>query len=270
MKHIVTLLSAAAALTLAACGSGSSSGPSRTSMTEVASAVTATGDLHVDLYTATRLETGLVPIYVKVTTADGQVVKDATVTVAPWMDMGGGMGHGAPMIGAPERFEDDYYACGVVFPMASMPAMGATPAKQWSLKVTVQRPAAAPVEASFAELHVEDSGRMKSVTDASTGARYLVSLALEDSPKVGLNPVSITVHTKQGTAFAPVDDVDVSLDPQMPSMGHGSPGSVAPTLTRSGEYEGQLSFSMTGEWETTVTLSRSGAVIGSAKFLTAF
>jgi hypothetical protein len=58
----------------------------------------------------------------------------------------------------------------------------------------------------------------------------------------------------------------------MPSMGHGSPGSVAPTLTATpGVYEGQLSFSMAGDWETTMTVSLpSVPVLGAPKFLTTF
>jgi hypothetical protein len=56
----------------------------------------------------------------------------------------------------------------------------------------------------------------------------------------------------------------------MPSMGHGSPGSVDPAHTALGRYAGQLSFSMPGDWETTLTVSRGGAVLGAPKFATRF
>ena len=70
--------------------------------------------------------------------------------------------------------------------------------------------------------------------------------------------------------FAPVDDAAIALDPQMPSMGHGSPGSVSPTLTSLGRYTGKLSFSMPGEWETKITLTRGGQPLGSVTLKTTF
>ena len=47
---------------------------------------------------------------------------------------------------------------------------------------------------------------------------------------IGLNPVVVTLHesTDMGMTFTPVNDAAIALDPQMPSMGHGSPGSVNP------------------------------------------
>jgi hypothetical protein len=46
-------------------------------------------------------------------------------------------------------------------------------------------------------------------------------------------------------------------------MGHGASGSVAPVPTATpGEYRGSLAFSMAGDWETTFTVSRAGAVLG--------
>jgi hypothetical protein len=39
-------------------------------------------------------------------------------------------------------------------------------------------------------------------------------------------------------------------------MGHGSAGNVDTTWTAPGRYEDQLSFSMTGDWQTTVTITK--------------
>jgi hypothetical protein len=128
----------------------------------------------------------------------------------------------------------------------------------------------------FDHLTVADTGRAKSftVTDPATSSttKYLASLNFKAAPKVGLNPIIVTLHRMQDMmTFAPVDDAAFALDPQMPSMGHGSPGSVNPTLTSSGRYEGQLSFSMAGDWETTVTVTtRAGAPLGTVKFMTSF
>jgi hypothetical protein len=90
-------------------------------------------------------------------------------------------------------------------------------------------------------------------------------------PKVGLNPIVFTVHFKQDMmTFPSVDYAEIALDPEMPLMGHGSPGSVNPTLSAPGRYEGQLSFSMAGEWQTTVIVNRAGVTVGAPAFATTF
>jgi hypothetical protein len=91
------------------------------------------------------------------------------------------------------------------------------------------------------------------------------------SPKIGLNPIVFTLHQMQDMmTFVPVNDATLALDPEMPSMGHGSPGSISPILTAPGRYEGSLSFSMAGPWETTVTVTEAAAVLGAPVFTTTF
>lgn len=262
MNRVAPWLFLAAAL---ACGS---SDTERTaSLTSIATASAA--DLTVELLTDTRLETGMTPIYLKVTGASQQLVTDATVTFTPLMAMTGGTTHGAPVLGAPIAGADGLYHCDVVFQMATS-AMGS-----WSATVGVTRPGSPTVEASFPSLPVADSGcaRTFSTTDPETSAvtKYVASLDLEAAPRVGLNPVVVTLHRMQDPmTFVPVDDAAVVLDPQMPSMGHGSPGSVNPTLASPGVYRGELSFSMAGDWETTVTFRRGGVTIGAPMFATTF
>jgi uncharacterized protein YceK len=260
----------ALSLTLAAALAGCGSADSSQTLAQKASVATApAGDLTVELLTDTQLETGMTPIYLRVRNATGQVVTDAAVTFAPMMAMTGGMSHGAPVVGTPTAGADGLYRCDVVFQMATSP-MGS-----WSATVGVARPGSAAVEATFPSLPVADSGcaRTFSHTDPATSAvtKYVASLDFEARPRVGLNPVVVTLHRMQDMmTFAPVDDAAIALDPQMPSMGHGSPGSVSPTLASPGVYRGQLSFSMAGDWETTVTFSRAGGAVGAPKFATTF
>jgi hypothetical protein len=145
----------------------------------------------------------------------------------------------------------------------------------WAIDVGITRPGAAEVTGTFADLPVSDSGRAKvfTYTDPETSAttKYVASLSFHGAPKVGLNPIEVTLHRMDGMmAFSPVTDASIALDPQMPSMGHGSPGSVNPVHTAEGCYEGQLSFSMAGEWETTITFSRDSAILGAPRFVTTF
>jgi hypothetical protein len=194
-------------------------------------------------------------------------VKDATVTMTPIMTMvtsTGNMQHAAPMIPRAGLSDDEYYACDVVF---SMPT---TDMGWWGARVAVERPGAPAVEAMIDHLAVADTGRAKSFK-AADGTKYVVSLNFEAAPVVGLNPIVVTLHRMQDAmTFVAVDDASFTLDPQMPSMGHGSPGSVSPTRASAGRYEGKLSFSMTGEWETTVAVSTAAGPLGTVQFKTSF
>jgi hypothetical protein len=89
--------------------------------------------------------------------------------------------------------------------------------------------------------------------------------------QVGLNPIVFTLHQMQDMmTFVSVDDATLALDPEMPSLGHGAPGSIAPTFTSPGRYQGSLSFSMAGPWEITVTVSEAAAFLGAPVFTTTF
>lgn len=254
-------LSVVAIVSLAACGGSSTPAAQRTSI-----AVAQAGDLRVELLTETRLEVGMTPLYVKVTTASGAAVSDATITMAPLMRMGDGKAHAAPMIVSSELWDGSLYGCAVVFSMPSS-AMDF-----WDMKVTVQRPSAAPVDALFQNLTVADTGRAKSFVSTDGAAqKYLVSLNFTEPPAVGVNPVVVTLHRMVDMmTFVPVDDAAIALEPQMPSMSHGSSGSVNPTLTSLGRYSGKLSFNMPGEWETKITVTRGGQPLGSVTIKTTF
>jgi hypothetical protein len=258
-------LALAAASLLAACASGGTPAPEPLGVVATASAE----DLTVDLLAERRLETGLSRVAIAVRTTSGARVTDAGVTFVPVMEMDGGYRHGAPVLAPPAADADGLHTCGVVFQMPSV-AGGA-----WTARVAVSRPGLATVEVRFASLPVAESGRARTFTqvDPVTAevASYVASLDLEAAPRVGLNPVAFTLHRMiDPLTFAPVDDATVALDPQMPSMGHGSPGSVDPTLASPGLYRGQLSLSMAGAWETTVTVRRAGAVAGTPTFALAF
>jgi hypothetical protein len=250
-------MSLAALVLVAACGSDPQPPTGKVSVTSATVAPYA-----VELLTDTKLETGLTPIYLRITSG-GQAVNDATVTFAPMMAMTGGTGHGAPVLAPPSLDNGGFYRCDVVFPMAS--ATDGT----WSATIGITRGGAAAVQVPLASLPVADTGRSASFSGGSN--KYLLSLNLTQAPKVGLNPIVVTLHTKEGMDFMPVSDATFTLDPEMPSMGHGASGSVSPTATSiTGRYEGKLSLSMAGTWEATVSASRGGAVVGSARFTIQF
>jgi hypothetical protein len=269
MKPCTTIQSITAVALLIACSNSNNSNNSPAANTKVSLGTAEAGDMTVELLTDTKLETGLTPVYIKIVGVDGKSVTDANVSFFPLMSMSTGMSHTCPVLGKPVLAQGDLFHVDVVFQMAT------TDVDTWNATVGVNDTDADANDAVFPKLMVTDSGRAQvfTYTDPATSVatRYVSSLNFTNAPKVGLNPVIFTLHTRQDMmTFPEVDNVTIELDPQMPSMGHGSPGSVNPTSTSLGRYEGQLSFSMAGSWETTVTVSRGGVTLGTPKFTTTF
>jgi hypothetical protein len=250
---------------VSACGSISSKAPTaaKTSLGQ-----TTVGGLSAELFTDNQLQTGLSPLYLKISDGGALVITDATLTVTPQMTMSGGMQHGAPVLGDPSVDGSGLYHVDVVFQMAS------SATDIWTLSVGIARAGNAVGQAQFDALTVVDSGRASAFAYTPTGGTetdYVASFNLTSAAKVGLNPVVVTLHqTQDMMLFAPVDDATLVLDPEMPSMGHGAPGSVNPTLSSSGRYNGQVAFSMAGTWQTTVTVSEAGQTLGTPKFTITF
>ena len=271
MKPVASSLTIVSLVLLAACSNNSnnsnnsSTGKSKTSLGSAMA-----GETKIELLTDAKLETGLTPIYIKVTGTDGNAVTDANLTFLPVMSMSTGKKHSCPVLGNPAIGADDLYRVDVVFQMAS------SDMDTWDATVGLGESDAEANQATFPKLDVTDSGRAQvlSYTDPATSAvtKYVSSLNFVSPPQVGLNPVIFTLHTPQPDmmSFTAVDDATIALDPQMPSMGHGSSGSVNPTATTLGRYEGKLSFSMAGTWETTVTVNQAGVTLGTPTFTTTF
>ena len=58
--------------------------------------------------------------------------------------------------------------------------------------------------------------------------------------------------------FPAEDNFSITMTPEMPSMGHGSPNNVNPVLTKNGHYKGKVNFTMTGDWRINLVLNKEG------------
>lgn len=253
MKRIALVL--AAALAVAGCASDPAADAPAVK-TPIATATTSTGGLTVELFSDRALETGMTPIYVKVS-AGGAAVTDADVTFEPMMAMSGGMNHACP-VGKPVIGSDGLYHGYANFIMATS-MMGS-----WSAKVGVTRPGQARVEASFPGLVVTESGRAKSFQhfdpDTLVTTRYMASIRFPSGQAVGQNPLLVTLHRMAGMmSFPAVDDATIHVSSWMGSMNHPGAGDVDPVHVTSGIYQGTVGFQMKGDWETTLVISRPRA-----------
>jgi hypothetical protein len=182
----------------------------------------------------------------------------------PMMDMGS-MQHSAPV-----EFSNDINATtklwegAVVFSMSSM-GMGGWSLNmgfhnhkvdkegEGSISITVSNPAVAVMK-SF-------------IVAADDSTKILMSLLQPMSPQIGLNDFEITLHKMQDMmTFPAVNDYTVQIEPEMPSMGHGSPNNVNPVFTANGHYAGKVNFTMTGFWRVHVKLYKNGVLLDDKQY----
>jgi hypothetical protein len=67
-------------------------------------------------------------------------------------------------------------------------------------------------------------------------------------------------------AFPAVSNCDVTIEPSMPSMGHGSPNNINPVHMADGHYMGSVNFTMDGEWLIEVSVLEGSTEIGAIDF----
>ncbi len=92
--------------------------------------------------------------------------------------------------------------------------------------------------------------------------KYFVSLVEPMKPVVGINECEFTIHYKESMmSFPPAEDLTVEIEPEMPSMDHGSPNNVHPVHTADGHYAGKINFTMTGWWRVHLTIKKGDDVI---------
>jgi len=198
----------------------------------------------VNLYAADSLKSQYTKIYVEVKDVEtDKVISNAIVDIFPVMDMGT-MVHAAPFenpVG--EQAIDGMFEGAVVFIMPG--AMG------WELEINVydfalDREGTATIPVSVG---VPTPTRTHVVTPLDNGNNLVISYLLPTNPKVGVNDFEMTIHERiTGMDFQPVENYSVTINPDMPSMGHGSPNNVNPTHIGNGHYKGKVNFTMTGMW----------------------
>lgn len=202
-----------------------------------------------------QLTTGHTQLFAKVKDATGALLTNATVSFMPMMDMGS-MQHSAPVVQPIYNSATSTYGGAVVFQMSSLGG-------NWTIDVDVNGTAA-----TFDVTVDESATKVVGVYSGTDGVNYVVSLTRPITWEVGMNDLELMVHKKESMMSWPaVDDLDIVLEPEMPSMGHGSPNNVNPVHIAEGYYQGEVNFTMTGDWRLHLQLLRAGVEIHSDAFL---
>lgn len=228
----------------------------------IGTAYTDAGSMLVNLYSADSLYVQYTKLYIEVRdSATNDLVDDAHVELSPTMNMGM-MTHATPFENpASTDAVDGLFPCAVVFIMPG--DMG------WELDVHVHNHhSGVEGEANFPlVVKTPTPTRTVTVTPLNGDEDLVISYVLPTEPIVGINDFELTLHyTESMMSFPARTDYTVSIEPEMPSMGHGSPNNVDPTHVADGHYEGQVNFSMTGLWRINLTIMDGTEVVDSTSY----
>lgn len=90
--------------------------------------------------------------------------------------------------------------------------------------------------------------------DHGTTETFTVTAAFDEAAKVGKNTMTVTVKDAAGAAVA---GATVTVDPQMPAMGHGSIDTPVVTDNGDGTYKADpVTLQMSGKWTITIKASK--------------
>ncbi len=212
------------------------------------------------IYAKQALFTGYNTIYVAMyDSVDGSRLTDGHFHLEAEMDMET-MQHNCPVEGNEDiDATTKLYSTSLVFVMPTV-MMG-----KWYLHVGYHNHKVDLEGEGELEVTVNDANPKRlysSVLVADDSAKVFVSFVLPTTGKVGLNDAEFTVHKKESnTSYPAVNDYTIEMIPTMPSMGHGSPNNVNPTLTSNGHYMGKLNFTMTGLWRIQLKLYKNSVLL---------
>jgi len=225
------------------------------SQIEIATATTSNNEMVVLYADHNSLTNGYENIYVTVKDANNNPMTNATVEYKPMMDMGT-MQHTCPTEQPIFDSSIGKYKGAAVFVMAST-------AGTWTFEVKVN--------GNLAVFNItvdEAPTKVMGMYTGTDGSNYVVSLLRPVTWKVGMNDFEILIHKKESMMSWPaVEDFTVVFDPEMMSMNHGSPNNVSPVHVGNGHYNGDVNFTMTGDWRFHLELSQAGTVIQADAFL---
>lgn len=204
---------------------------------------------------------GYNPLYVTLTdTKSNAEIKNANISLLPIMDMMT-MKHSCPTEQPAYSAPEKAYSGAAAFIMATMGNMG------WTIEITTVISGTTykntiPVTVKATQTGIKLIGMTKNQNDAP----YYVVLINPQKPdqKVGMNDLEVGIYKKNTMMDYPaVDGMNVTVEPTMPSMGHGSPNNVNPVFTTKDHYKGKVNFTMTGDWRLDFTISGDGSTFAN-------
>lgn len=227
-----------------------------TGLTKIGEGTTAEGT-KLEVYGLEKAFAGYNYLFLAVYDKDGKLLKDGKLSLTTLMDMGTKK-HASPVENPTSEKASDkgLYEAQVYFTMPSTSG-------SWKLIVTFVNSANAEEKADVSVTVDEPSNKVYlSFVAKDDSSKIFLAWALSQKPKVGVNDMEIVAFKMQDMMmFPPQTGLTIEIEPEMPSMGHGSPNNVHPVETSGGHYKGKVNFTMSGYWKIHVVVKRSGTII---------
>lgn len=190
----------------------------------------------------------------------GKPVTNADINLTPVMDMGMKT-HSCPFENPVLTSIPGLYEGAIVFTMPSGD-MG-----EWRVELTVEDKDTDRFGDVVFDVDVKSvtPSAIYSFTTEASG-KFFVAIDIPNMPKVGVNDIDVVVYRSSEDNFIPVEDLSIAMEPEMPSMDHGSPNNQNPVYTSKGHYLGKANFTMTGEWRINLDLASEDEEIKSLSF----
>lgn len=207
-----------------------------------------------------QLETGANYLYWKIK-QDGKFIDPQSFSISPIMDMGEMM-HSTPYDQPETAVEDDRYSKNMTVFIMPSGTMGS-----WTINFEFITQTG---EEIFGEIPIEvaSSWKLTSVRDENDKV-YFITWYAPQIPIVGQNDLAFLVHTRESMMnFPAVPDIEMDVYPYM-DMGGGSGHSTTftnPSGTGNGFYEGDINYSMSGTWTTSVELIVANDTLPEVEF----
>ncbi len=216
------------------------------------------------VYAKKAFETGYNEVYVALyDSSDGSKLNTGHFDVEPMMDMGM-MEHSCPVENTEDTMTTNgYFKSVVYFSMAGT-------ASQWRLDFSFHNHKNEKYgEGSLgAEVKASSPSKFKTTTLSLDSNKVLFLSFVEPSkPVVGINNLEIVLHHKKTSmVYVPVENYTIEIEPNMPSMGHGSPNNVNPTHQSKGHYIGKVNYTMTGLWQIKLKIYKAGVLVSEDQY----
>ena len=205
-------------------------------------------DYTISLFSTKVLETGPNNLYWKIE-KNGEVVEPQSFNITLMMDMGDFM-HSAPFTQPKTSDESDQYLENMAVFIMPGGMMGS-----WFIEYEMVTPDGKTISGDV-PIDVASSWRLTSTKDSQDNV-YYISWVEPQNPVSGNNDLTFLVYTRNGMMdFPAVADAELVVYPYM-DMGGGTGHSTdftPPTATGNGYYEGDINYSMSGVWTTSVEL----------------
>lgn len=189
-------------------------------------------------------------------------ISDAHIYFAPLMTMKMGMmshTHACPVENPESSKTDGVFKGAIAFIMPT------SESGDWELELIIHNHKNEKQGYAMFDITVDapKEAMIKSFISESTVVdTFFVALVEPEMPKVGINDFELAVFSRNGAMdFPAVENLTISIEPEMPSMGHGSPNNENPVHVANGHYKGSVNFTMTGWWLVNLTIKDGDEIL---------